>query len=333
MNSNIIIDVVLGLSWGDEGKGKVTKSLLEEDEYTHCMRFNGGGNAGHTVYHNGVKIVTHLIPAGVFYGIPSIIGPGCVINIRKFFEEIRMLRSHGIDTSSVSIAENAHIVTEYHIEEDSKDTHIGTTKSGNGPAYRDKYARIGRQAKDYKILQSFLINIHNEFYKSGKQSKILMEGAQGFNLDIDHGDYPFVTSSHCSTAGALLAGFAPQCIRHVWGVAKVYDTYVGTLEFQPSDADLHRVQEVGEEFGATTGRVRKCNWLNLPKLLHSMEVNGVTHLVLNKFDILREIGIWKAILKDNMIAEFDKEEDFISFLFRELPSNITVYHSYSPERL
>jgi len=333
MHSNITIDVVLGLSWGDEGKGKVTKALLEEGEYTHCVRFNGGGNAGHTVYHNGVKIITHLVPAGVFYGIPSIIGPGCVVNIRKFFEELKMLRDHGIDTASVRIANNAHIVTEYHVEQDSKDTDIGTTKSGNGPAYRDKYARTGRRAEDYTILQSFLVNMEDEFYKSDTPVKILMEGAQGFNLDIDHGDYPYVTSSHCSTAGALLAGFAPQCIRHVWGVAKVYDTYVGTLEFQPKDDDLRKVQEAGKEFGATTGRTRKCNWLNIPKLLRSMEVNGTTHLVLNKFDVLREVGIWKAILADDTVAEFDKEEDFISFLFRELPTNVTIYHSYSPETL
>ncbi len=333
MGSNITIDVVLGLSWGDEGKGKVTKALLEEGEYTHCLRFNGGGNAGHTVYHNGVKIVTHLVPAGVFYGVPSIVGPGCVVNIRKFFEEIKMLKDHGIDTTQVFIAENAHIVSEQHVEEDSKDTLIGTTKSGNGPAYRDKYARSGKRAKDYKILQSFLINMHEEFYKSTTPSKILMEGAQGFNLDIDHGDYPFVTSSHCSTAGALLAGFAPQCIRHVWGVAKVYDTYVGTLDFQPDDPDLKTVQQVGKEFGATTGRVRKCNWLNIPKLLHSMEVNGVTHLVLNKFDILRDVGVWKVILADNTIGEFETENDFINFLFRELPPDIIVYRSYSPETL
>ena len=333
MNSHIIIDVVLGLAWGDEGKGKVAKSLLEEGEYTHCIRFNGGGNAGHTVYHNGVKIVTHLVPAGVFYGIPSIIGPGCVLNIRKFFEEIQMLREHGIDTSCISIAENAHIVTEDHVDEDSRDTHIGTTKSGNGPAYRDKYGRKGRLAKDYAILQSFLINMYDEFYKSSTPAKILMEGAQGFNLDIDHGDYPFVTSSHCSTASALLTGFAPQCIRHVWGVAKVYDTYVGSLTFQPPDEDLQTVQQAGNEFGSTTGRVRQCNWINLPRLLYAMEVNGTTHLVLNKFDILKKVGIWKVLLDNNTVAEFEKEEDFINCLLREIPLDVTIYHSYSPETL
>ena len=331
---NIDIDIVMGLAWGDEGKGKVTKSLLEEGAYTHCIRYNGGGNAGHTVYHNGVKIVTHLIPAGVFYGITSIIGPGCVINVRKFFEEIQMLKDHNIDTSCIRIADNAHIVTEDHVEEDSKDTIIGTTKSGNGPAYRDKYSRVGRQAREYSILKTFLINIHDEFYDTTKHASILMEGAQGFNLDIDHGDYPFVTSSHVGTAGSLLTGFPPQCVRNVWGVAKVYDTYVGTLAFQPEDdKDLLEVQRVGNEFGATTGRMRKCNWLDIPRLRKSMEINGVTHLVLNKFDIFREIGIWKVRLENDVVAEFDTEDDFINFLFRELPSDLAIYHSDNPETL
>ena len=147
MNNNLKIDVVLGLQYGDEGKGKVANTLLTKKKYTHVLRFNGGANAGHTIYKNGKKYVTHLIPCGVFYGIKSIVGNGCVVDVDKFFKEIPYLKENGIDTNNlIYIAKNAHIIQKSHLHEDGRDINIGTTKTGNGPAYRDKYNRneIGR---------------------------------------------------------------------------------------------------------------------------------------------------------------------------------------------
>ena len=134
----MIADVVLGLQYGDEGKGKITHHLCKTGGYTHVVRFNGGCNAGHTIYHKGKKFVTHHIPAGVFFGIKSIIGPGCVVDPKQFFKELEELRDGGVDIDElVFIAENAHIITDEHLEEDGKDTTIRTTRRGNGPAYRE----------------------------------------------------------------------------------------------------------------------------------------------------------------------------------------------------
>ena len=205
----MITDIVVGLSYGDEGKGKVTHHLLKSGEYTHCLRFNGGCNAGHTIYHNGEKFVTHHIPAGVFFGVKSIIGSGCVVNLQQFYDEIAMLEEAGITTAGlVYIASNAHIITDDHVEEDGRDTTIGTTKRGNGPAYRDKYNRQGVRACEVPELveSTYLIDLYREFYEGYSEPVVLCEGAQGFGLDIDWGEYPYVTSSHCTSAGALLNG-------------------------------------------------------------------------------------------------------------------------------
>jgi adenylosuccinate synthase len=238
----LITDIVIGLQHGDEGKGKVTHHLLKSGEYTHCVRFNGGCNAGHTIYHNGVKLVTHHIPAGVFFGVTSVIGNGCVIDPKKLFEEIEYLESHGIDVRNyLKIAKNAHIITE--------------AKTGNGPAYRDKYSRTGYRAESLPSLESFLVDIYEEL--SG-DTVVLMEGAQGFWLDPDWGDYPYVTSSHTGVAAAIQNGINPRSIRNVWGIIKSYETYVGKRNFQPEGEVFNKIQKVGQEFGATTGRVRQC---------------------------------------------------------------------------
>ena len=326
----MITDVVLGLQHGDEGKGKVTHHLLKSGEYTHCIRFNGGCNAGHTIYHNGKKFVTHHIPAGVFFGVKSIIGPGCVLNIGRLFDEVNMLSENGIDIGkTLRIARNTHIITEEHIEEDSRDEVIGTTKSGNGPAYRDKYARCGRRADEVGFLRPFLIDMYDELYKSDKSPVILMEGAQGFWLDPDWGDYPYVTSSHCGVAAAVLNGIDPRSLRDVWGIAKIYETYVGKKTFQPDGRIFRQIQEVGSEFGATTGRSRQCNWLNLRKLNQSIKVNGVNKLIFNKMDVLREVGRWSMI---DPSIDFKDEEHMRTYIEENLPSGISqIYFSDSPE--
>ena len=332
----MIADVVLGLQHGDEAKGKITHQLCSKGNYTHVIRFNGGCNAGHTIYHEGKKFVTHHIPAGVFYGIPSIIGPGCVVDPDQFFREIEELEAAGIEAESlVSIAKNAHVITKLHKEEDGKDTKIGTTKRGNGPAYRDKYDRKGLRAEDLNCFEDYLVDIYEELY-SKPDVEVLFEGAQGFGLDVDHGDYPYVTSSHCTTAAALLNGVPPQAVRNVWGVAKIYETYVGAKSFQPDDEIFDTIQEVGEEFGATTGRKRQCNWMNLQDLMKAVRMNGVTDLVFNKMDVLENVGEWKMYNGDNTIDFKDKEhlKSWITSYLNFLSSGVNnIYFSGNKDRI
>lgn len=328
-------DIIVGLRYGDEGKGKVTHHLLKDGDYTHCIRFNGGGNAGHTIYHNGQKFVTHLIPAGVFFGVKSIIGNGCVVNIEKFQEEIDMLNKGGVETEGmVFVANNAHIVLDSHVEEDSKDKKIGTTKTGNGPAYRNKYDRKGMTAKEAFIgteYEKYLVDLYEELHCQEYPATVLCEGAQGFGLDIDWGDYPYVTSSHCTTAGALLNAIPPQAVRHVFGIAKAYDTYVGTKEFHGKDEIFNKIQELGQEYGATTGRKRQCNWLNLDDLKKAAQINGTTHVVLNKVDILKELEEF-TLVENNQVTKFDNENAWKNKIKSTLPA-FRVIFSESPEKV
>src|ERR1700690_964973 len=242
------MDVIVDLQYGDCGKGKVAHYLSHKNSYTHVLRYNGGANAGHTIFHNGKKFITQQIPAGVFWGIRSVIGPGCVVNPEQFFKEIQMLKDGGVDTEGkIFIASNTHTITPAHRAEDKAEgKKIGTTGSGNGPAYRDKYGRTGVRALDVPELKAYLIDLYKEWY-GGKDVCILAEGAQGFGLDIDWGDYPFVTSSHCTTAGALLNGLPPKSVRDVWGVAKIYETYVGSKQFQPEGDVFKKIATAGGE--------------------------------------------------------------------------------------
>jgi len=318
----MIADIIVDLQYGDCGKGKVTHALCRRGDYTHVIRYNGGCNAGHTIYHNKRKFVTHHIPAGVFFGLKSIIGSGCVVCPEQFFKEIEELEEGGINTKGlIFIAENAHVITKEHLEEDGEDTTIGTTKRGNGPAYRDKYDRKGLRAKEVPELRPYLIDMYEELHLKHPKAKILFEGAQGFGLDIDWGDYPYVTSSNCISAAACMNGVPPQAVRHVWGVAKAYETYVGTKQFQPTGDIFNKIQEVGEEFGATTGRKRQVNWMDLNFLKKAIHINGVTHLVINKMDVLKKIEKW-ALIKNGYKMNFDSEDDFRDFILRDImPDN------------
>ena len=325
----MLADVVIGLQHGDEAKGKVTHHLCKSGEYTHVLRFNGGCNAGHTIYHEGRKFITHHIPAGVFYGIKSIIGSGCVVNKEQFFKEINELEEGGVNTKGlIFIAQNTHVITDAHLEEDGKDTKIGTTKRGNGPAYRDKYNREGLLAKDDPDLKEYTVNLYDEFHEN-KEVKILCEGAQGFELDIDWGDYPFVTSSHCTTAGALLNAIPPSWIRNVWGVGKIYETYVGAKNFEPPHPHFSKLRELGEEYGATTGRPRQCNWLDLSRLRRAIKINGVTKVVLNKTDVLRSLGVYRLINNGANVGFYSLQEmeSYIREDLGNVNSNIEIYFS------
>ena len=307
----MIADVVVDLQYGDCGKGKVAHALCRENDYTHVIRYNGGCNAGHTIYHNGKKFVTHHIPCGVFFGIKSIIGPGCVVHVDTFLDEIDQLEAAGIPARElVHVATNAHIITDFHRAEDGKDEEIGTTKRGNGPAYRDKYGRRGVRALEDPRLSNFLINMYQELYENEEYDdiEILFEGAQGFGLDVDWGDYPFVTSSHCTVGSALLNGVPPRAIRDVWGVAKIYETYVGAKDFEGPEDIFEEIRDLGQEYGATTGRPRQINWLDFDMLKMAARINGVSKMVVNKVDILEEIGVWRAFNGPHML-EFGSKDD------------------------
>ena len=326
------IDVVLGLQYGDEGKGKVCHSLLKDGLYTHVIRFNGGGNAGHTIYHDGKKLITHLIPSGVFFGVKSIIGPGCVVDVEKFFREIDYLEDNGIKTDGLLfISKNAHIITDDQLAEDGTDTAIGTTRTGNGPCYRDKYNRKGVRAEEIPMLEPYLIDMYEEFYEvDNSDFKILAEGAQAFGLDIDWGDYPYVTSSHCGVGSVLNNGFNHRHINKVYGIIKAYETYVGAKSFQPEEEIFSRIQQEGQEFGATTGRKRQCNWIDWNLVMKAARMNGVNRIVMNKVDILNKVQAWK-IKHNGEILEFTSESDFVFWVKKEFAKeDIRTSFSYTP---
>jgi len=313
----ITADIIVDLQYGDSAKGKVAHHLCRTKKYTHVLRYNGGNNAGHTIYHRGKKFVTHQVPAGVFYGRRSIIGPGCVVDPTELIKEIRRLRADGIATAGkVFVATNAHVILPAHRREESTEAAIGTTRRGIGPAYRDKYARLGKRAADIPALRPYLIDVYKEFHNQ-KKIAILAEGAQGFGLDIDWGDYPFVTSSHCTVAGALLNGIPAQAVRQVWGVAKIYETYVGNKRFEPRDPIFEKIRRAGDEYGATTGRPRQCNWLNLTSLERAIRINGVTHIVFSKMDVLRQVKRWVAI-DGRQTMRFPTEQAMQAYIVQRL---------------
>ena len=315
-----IVDVVIGMQYGDEGKGKIANQMAASGDYDYVFRFNGGGNAGHTIYLNGEKIVTHLVPCGILHGIPSIIGNGCVINTQKLFDELEYLKGFGFDTSILKIAENAHIITQQHIDEDSKDTKIGTTRTGNGPCYRDKVARTGIRAKDVPELAPYLVDMHSLIHSSPK--KFLAEGAQGYWLDIDFGDYPYVTSSNTGVGAVLNNGFNYKQVRNVVGVIKCYSTYVGAKGYQKDDERFEQLREIGQEYGATTGRPRQIDWLNLDEVISACQMNGIDHLVVNKMDVLDKVQNGWNWYQGGKLHSVDDEGTFMLCLMSIITQHI-----------
>ncbi len=208
---------------------------------------------------------------------------------------------------------------------------------GNGPAYVDKYKRNGFRAGRLKpaSLGAEIIDIYQEFHLSPDRPVVLMEGAQGFGLDVDWGHYPYVTSSHCTTAGAMLNGIPPQAIRRVYGVCKAYETYVGARKFQPEGEIFEKIQEVGQEFGATTGRKRQCNYLNIDLLEKAIRINGVTDLIVNKMDVLEKIKHYRVRKDDGDLIRCADEYDFKMILTSSLSYFLggpdSIKFSYSPE--
>jgi adenylosuccinate synthase len=331
------VDVLLGLQWGDEGKGKIVDVLAPR--YNVVARFQGGPNAGHTLEFNGKRVVLHTIPSGIFRdNVVNIVGNGVVIDPVTLKKEIDFIKSQGVDVSThLFISRKAHLILPTHCMLDKASEQlkgkgkIGSTLRGIGPAYMDKTGRNGLRAgdiesKDFKQRYKALTKKHadllafmnydykpgegddaffegievlrslklvdseillNEYLKDGK--KILAEGAQGSLLDIDFGSYPFVTSSSTITAGACTGlGIPPTAIRNVIGIFKAYCTRVGSGPFpsELTDATGDRIRKQGNEFGSTTGRPRRCGWIDLPALRYACMVNGVTHLAMTKPDVL-----------------------------------------------
>lgn len=312
MNTKInYVDICCGLNWGDEAKGKIVSQLAKQTNYDFVCRWSGGNNAGHTVYIKGNRYKTHLIPCGIFYNIKSIIGPDCVINKLAFEKEILYLENNGFNTDLIKISPKAHVISDEHIEEDILNySHQGTTSKGIAPCYKDKYARIGIQVKDIEYFIPYLWN--EKLY-----GNILCEGAQGFWLDINQGNYPYTTSSITLPYGACSLGFPPQLIRNIYGASKIYDTRSGIDPKFPEDLlkdnELSLIAQIGEEFGTTTGRLRKVNWLNLDKLIQSINISGTSIVIISKIDILNKLNIYKLIHNENIIT-FSHIDDMKNYI-------------------
>lgn len=330
------VDICCGLAWGDEAKGKIVSQLSKTKQYDFVCRWAGGNNAGHTIYVDGKKYKTHLIPSGIFFGIKSIIGPDCVVNINSFFEELKYLEANGFDTTLVQISPKAHIVTASHIKEDieKNKNNLGTTSRGIGPCYRDKFNRIGKRVED------FADNFKGYIWDEVLYGNILCEGAQGVWLDINHGNYPYVTSSNPLPYAACSLGFPPQKIRNIYGAIKIYDTRAGKDPEFPNtlleDENLKKIGELGEEYGVTTGRKRTVNWLNVDKLIQSINITGCSNLIISKIDILKDLGVFKMYYKNELLV-FETIEKMLYQLEKTLENEcellLEIRFSDNPETI
>jgi len=326
---------VLGAQWGDEGKGKIVDLLTSH--FSIVARYQGGHNAGHTVFVDGAKFILRLIPSGILHaGTTCVIGNGVVIDPQALFEEIDELTRHGIDvTNRILISDKAHLILPYHRDLDllsearRGERKIGTTSRGIGPAYEDKIARRGirvcdladpaaleqnvrdnvtarnrlvqdstmdwkpvltqllRHAERMRPMMRDVSVLLTDAMRQGRS--ILFEGAQGTLLDIDHGTYPYVTSSNASVGGVATGlGIPPRAIGRVLGVAKAYTTRVGEgpLPTELSGEMGNRLRESGNEYGAVTGRPRRCGWFDAVAVRYAVRINGLDGLALTKLDVL-----------------------------------------------
>lgn len=364
------VDVLLGLQWGDEGKGKAVDYLAPQ--YNIVARFQGGPNAGHTLEFEGKKHVLHQIPSGIFHEeILNVIGNGVVIDPIVFAKEIKALEPFDVNPfKSLVLSNKAQLILPTHkcldkaFEQDKGDSKIGSTLRGIGPTYQDKIGRHGLRIGDiiesdfedkYNKLKNQHLSIldrfgfREDFSEQEKQffesldlirkfkilnteylinnalndgQDILAEGAQGTLLDIDFGSYPFVTSSNTTTSGACTGlGIAPNKINDVFGIFKAYCTRVGSGPFPTElfNEEGEELRRLGNEFGATTGRPRRCGWLDLPALNYSCMLNGVTQLFMMKADILsgmNEIKVCDGYKREGQVTQ-------------EFPYQYT--NSYSPQ--
>ena len=367
------VDILLGLQWGDEGKGKVVDVLTPR--YDVVARFQGGPNAGHTLEFDGKKYVLRSIPSGIFQGDKTnIIGSGVVLAPDLFMEEATALEASGnLNKSNLYISKKAHLIMPTHrildkaYEMQKGKSKVGTTGKGIGPTYTDKISRNGLRVGDIfcnfkkkyeahkmrhlqilksldyddfdieetekkwfegiEYLKKFPIadteHMINRMIEEGKN--ILCEGAQGTMLDIDYGSYPFVTSSNTISSGACIGlGIAPQKIDQVYGIMKAYCTRVGSGPFPTElfDEDGKRIRDIGHEYGAVTGRERRCGWIDLVALKYSIMLNGVTQLIMMKGDVLDSFDTIKACVaykkNDEYIHDFPFDIEGVAPVYEEL---------------
>jgi len=368
------VDVLLGLQWGDEGKGKIVDVLTPE--YDVITRFQGGPNAGHTLEFENIKHVLHNIPSGIFHADKvNIVGNGVVLDPITFKQEIDELKEKGFDiTKNLYISKKAHLILPTHRILDAASeaslgkTKIGSTLKGIGPTYMDKTGRNGLRVGDIlnnfeekyealkqkhlQILKMYNFDYNIEKFEKGlfesiealrslklidseheinryikDEKRVLAEGAQGTMLDIDFGSYPFVTSSNTVSAGACTGmGIAPNKIGEVYGIFKAYCTRVGSGPFPTElfDETGDDLRKAGHEFGATTGRPRRCGWIDLVALKYAVMINGVTKLIMTKSDVLSEFDTIKVAvgykMGDEVVDEFPFElPDNLEPVYKEIP--------------
>ncbi len=364
--------LVLGLQWGDEGKGKIVDVLAENSEIV--CRFQGGHNAGHTIKVDGEEKVLHLVPSGILHpSVNCVLGNGLVLSLRALSEEILELEKSGINFEDrFYISNDCCLILPTHIQIDKvrdKSEGIGTTGKGIGPAYEDKVARRAIRfgaLKDLSLLKpklKTLVEYHNKIlvhlydsdpvpFKDVEEElvehqklydkfhtrtqellsewvqdnkKIIFEGAQGSMLDIDHGTYPYVTSSS-TTAGGLSTGLGigPKYIDSILGITKAYTTRVGEGPFptELSDENAKQLAKIGHEFGATTGRPRRCGWLDLKALEKIMFVNSVTSLCITKLDVL------DGFKEINICIDYDENQDPIYKTFTGWKTQISKMKTF-----
>lgn len=347
------VDILIGLQWGDEGKGKIVDVLAPT--YDIVARFQGGPNAGHTLEFEGTKHVLHQIPSGIFHPhIQNIIGNGVVLDPIVFRNEMQKLTDRGVDAAkNLFISKKASLILPSHrvmdrvSEEALGESKIGSTLKGIGPTYQDKIGRVGLRVGDiladnFQECYNKLVDRHRsivQFYGQeldlgeqeqvffeaveylrtlqlvdseymindalSKGKKILAEGAQGSLLDVDFGTYPFVTSSTTLVAGACTGlGIAPSYVGEVYGIFKAYCTRVGSGPFPTELLDEvgESIRQAGREFGSTTGRPRRCGWVDLPSLKYSIMLNGVTQLNMMKADVLTEFETIKVCTHYRLVS-------------------------------
>jgi adenylosuccinate synthase len=332
--------VVVGVQWGDEGKGKIVDVLSEKADFV--VRYQGGANAGHTVVLGDEQFILHLIPSGILHPQTTcMIGNGVVLDPETFLAEIAQVESRGVTVAGrLLVSDRTHLVLPYHklLEQAAEaKQRIGTTGRGIGPAYEDKFGRRGIRAGQLRNLEGFaealarnvdrvndllglwgadaradlaehvalaervaaaivpmLADTGRRVYTGLRDGRcVLLEGAQGALLDVDHGTYPFVTSSNTTAGGATTgSGIGPTAIDAVLGVVKAYTTRVGNgpLPTEAADGMDEQLRNLGGEFGATTGRPRRCGWFDVPVARYAGRVNGVTHLAVTKLDVLDEFA-------------------------------------------
>ena len=370
------VDVLLGLQWGDEGKGKIVDVLTRK--YDIIARFQGGPNAGHTLEFDGKKHVLHTIPSGVFHkGVTNVVGNGVVIDPVIFKGELdKLIEQEPEVLSRLKISRKAHLILPSHRLLDAASEaakgkkKIGSTLKGIGPTYMDKTGRNGLRVGDIQLenfpeLYNTLVTKHMQLLKGYPDFEynieelekawfaaidylrtldiidsepfvhnairegrtILAEGAQGTLLDIDFGTYPFVTSSNTTCAGACTGlGVAPNRIKNVYGIFKAYITRVGSGPFPTElfNSTGELIQAQGHEFGATTGRPRRCGWLDLPALKYAIDINGVTELMMMKSDVLSGVGniqVCTAYRYKGEVIEhlpYKLQDDLIDPIFTEM---------------